>query len=96
MTNIAIRQNNPRNIERQAAARQIFSDVKVLMGISLFLGVIVPIVISITGFVLSNGYLCFKKFDISVFSGIAGFFLAVAVEILNIFCEIQRKRSENT
>lgn len=36
MTNIAIRQNNPRNIERQAAARQIFSDVKVLMGISIF------------------------------------------------------------
>ena len=92
MTNIAIRQNNPRNIERQAAARQIFSDVKVLMGISLFLGVIIPIAISITGFVLSNGYFGFKKLDISVFSGIAGFFLAVAVEILNIISVKYREK----
>jgi len=87
MTSITIRQNKLENLEKLAAQRQIYSDIKILMVWALFFGAIVPVTTSIIGFILNNDFLSnhfkFQKMDISVWVGFIGFFSTLFVEVLN-------------
>lgn len=87
MTNIAQRQNEPENIKRLQAQRQMYSDVKFWMIIIVIVGVIIPIIVSFFTFALNSDFfsnlLNFEKRDIGYFSAFIGIGAATFVELLS-------------
>lgn len=89
MTDIAHRQNEPENIKRLQAQRQMYSDIKFWMIIIVSVGVIIPIIVSFFTFALNSDYfsklLNFEKVDIGYLSALIGIGAAIFVELLSNF-----------
>lgn len=87
MTSIADRQNNPDNIQRLQAQRQMYSDIKRWMIVNLIVGVIIPLIVSILVFISSNDTLSsalnFKSKDISYISAPVGIVAAILVVVIS-------------
>lgn len=104
MTNIAQRQNEPENIKRLQAQRQMYSDVKFWMIIIVIVGVIIPIIVSFFTFALNSDFfsnlLNFEKRDIGYLSAFIGIGAAIFVELLSNLLkkmkEDERRCSKNT
>lgn len=85
MTNISQRQNNPKNIRRLAAQRQMYSDIKYWMIFIFLAGVILPIIVSFVTFALNNDFFStifgFQKRDIGYISAFIGIVTTIYVEV---------------
>lgn len=96
MINISQRQNDPKNINRLAAQRQIYSSIKLLMLLSFFVGVVTPILASMIAFFLNNDYFSskynFEKIDIGYISVLLGIVCALFIEWQGIF--VKRKKED--
>lgn len=89
MTNISIRQNDPKNIKRLAAQRQIYSDIKFWMIFIFVAGVVLPIIVSFAAFFINNDFFStkfgFEKIDIGYIPVFIGIITTIYVELHSNF-----------
>jgi len=86
---IAQRQNEPENIKKLQAQRQMYSDIKFWMIFICVIGVILPIIISFITFAMNNDFfsslLNFEKKDIGYISAFIGIITTIYVELHSNF-----------
>ena len=86
---ISQRQNEPKNIKKLQAQRQMYSDIKFWMIFISIVGVVLPIIVSFITFAMNNDFfsklLNFEKKDIGYISAFIGISTAIYVEIHSNF-----------
>ncbi|CAA0238969.1 S-4TM family putative pore-forming effector [Acinetobacter baumannii] len=86
---IAQRQNEPENIKKLQAQRQMYSDIKFWMIFICVIGVILPIIVSFITFAMNNDFfsslLNFEKKDIGYISAFIGVITTIYVELHSNF-----------